>query len=81
MRYIDGIDRKRKISFPESLDDYITEDNPVRIIDAFVDSLDLEGLGFKKVKPSDTGRPGHNPRTILKLYIWVYEQDCIITEA
>ena len=50
MRYIEGISRKRKIPFPEYIDDYITEDNPVRVIDAFVDSLDLDSLGFKKIR-------------------------------
>jgi transposase len=72
MRYIEGIDRRRKISFPEYIDDYITEDNPVRVIDAFVDSLDIEGLGFKNAKPSDTGRPGYDPRALLKLYVYGY---------
>ena len=57
MRYIDGVDRKRKISFPEYIDDYITDDNLVRAIDAFVDSLNIIELGFKNASPSNTGRP------------------------
>ncbi|MGB7606362.1 MAG: IS1182 family transposase [Lutisporaceae bacterium] len=72
MRYIDGVDRKRKISFPEYIDDYITDDNLVRAIDAFVDSLNIIELGFKNASPSNTGRPGYDPRVILKLYIYGY---------
>ncbi|MBU5439835.1 hypothetical protein KQI42_17600 [Tissierella sp. MSJ-40] len=52
MRYIEGINRKSKITFPEYIDDYISEDNPVRIIDAFVTSLDMITLGFKNAAPS-----------------------------
>jgi len=70
MRYIEGISRKRRISFPEYIDDYITEVNPVRVIDAFVDSLDLDTLGFKK--PKDFGRPGYNPADMLKLFMYGY---------
>jgi transposase len=72
MRYIEGVSRKRKISFPEYIDDYITEDNQVRVIDAFVDSLDLEALGFKKAEDINTGRPGYNPADMLKLFMYGY---------
>lgn len=72
MRYIEGIDRKRKIAYPEYIDDYITDDNPVRVIDAFVDALNLEPMGFKNITPSHTGRPGFNPKDLLKLYIYGY---------
>lgn len=72
MRYIEGVNRKRKISFPEYIDDYITEDNQVRVIDAFVDSLDLEALGFKKAEDINTGRPGYNPADMLKLFMYGY---------
>ena len=72
MRYIEGIDRKRKIAYPEYIDDYITDDNTVRVIDAFVNSLDIIELGFKNATPSDTGRLGFNPRDLLKLYIYGY---------
>lgn len=72
MRYIEGVDRRRKISFPEYIDDYITDENPVRVIDVFVDSLDIEELGFKNANPSDRGRPGYDPRVLLKLYIYSY---------
>ena len=72
MRYIEGINRKSKIIFPEYIDDYITEDNPVKIIDAFVESLDMEELEFKNAIPKDKGRPGYNPKDLLKLYIYGY---------
>ncbi len=72
MRYIEGINRKSKIVFPEYIDDYITEDNPVRIIDAFVDTLDIVELGFKNSIPKKRGRPGYNPKDLLKLYIYGY---------
>ncbi|MHB1392571.1 MAG: transposase [Clostridia bacterium] len=67
MRYIEGVDRKRKISFPEYIDDYITDDNPVRVINSFIDSLGIIELGFKNTSPSYTGRPGYDPRVLLKL--------------
>lgn len=72
MRYIEGVNRKRKIAFPEYIDDYITDDNQVRVIDAFVDSLDLGALGFKKAEDINTGRPGYNPADMLKLFMYGY---------
>ncbi|WIV12910.1 IS1182 family transposase [Proteiniborus sp. MB09-C3] len=72
MRYIEGINRKSKIAFPEYIDDYISEDNPVRIIDAFVASLDMIALGFKNAVPKDKGRPSYDPKDLLKLYIYGY---------
>lgn len=72
MRYIEGISRKRRIAYPEYLDDYITEDNPVRVIDTFVDSLDLVQLGFERAVPSNNGRPGYNPADMLKLFLYGY---------
>lgn len=72
MKYIEGIHRKSKISFPESIDDYITDDNPVRVIDAFVLSLNMNDLGFKNTTPPVHGRPGYNPADLLKLYIYGY---------
>jgi transposase len=71
-RFIEGQDRSQTTLFPESLDDYITEDNPVRFIDAFVETLDLEGLGFLRAIPKDTGRPPYDPADLLKLYIYGY---------
>ena len=72
MRYIEGINRKSKIAFPEYIDDYITEDNPVRIIEAFVESLNMIELGFTNAIPKDKGRPGYDPKDLLKLYIYGY---------
>jgi len=72
MAYIEGVARNQVILFPEILDDYIEEDNPIRFIDAFVDSLDLKGLGFKYAVPEPTGRPPYNPADMLRLYIYGY---------
>jgi transposase len=72
MAYIQGQDRNQIILFPESIDEYITEENVVRVIDAFVMALDLQELGFKRAVPSEIGRPPHDPRNILKLYLYGY---------
>ena len=72
MSYIEGIARNQLILFPEAIDDYIEEDNPVQFIDAFVDSLGLEGLGFRYSRPEATGRPPYNPADMLKLYLYGY---------
>lgn len=72
MKYIQGTNRKQVILFPEVVDDYITEENPVRFIDAFVDGLDLKKLGFKHAELSSTGRPPYDPSDLLKLYIYGY---------
>ena len=72
MGHIEGTDRNQRVLFPESLEDYVTDDNPVRFIDAFVDGLNLEGLGFKRVKASSTGRPPYHPGDLLRLYIYGY---------
>lgn len=69
--FIQGESRHQTTLFPEALDDYITEENPIRVIDAFVDSIDLLGLGFKTI-PADTGRPGYHPSMMLKLFIYGY---------
>ncbi len=71
-RFIEGEDRGQSTLFPERLDDWISEDNPVRVIDVFVDELDLGGLGFDRVAPQATGRPGYHPSVLLKLYIYGY---------
>jgi transposase len=71
-RFIEGEDRDQSTLFPERLDDWIGEDNPVRVIDVFVDELDLGGLGFSRVEPRDTGRPGYQCCDLLKLYIYGY---------
>jgi transposase len=71
-RFVEGVDRSQTTLFPESLDDWIGEDNPVRVIDAFVDALDLRVLGFDGVVPKATGRPSYYPAVLLKLYIYGY---------
>ncbi len=71
-RFVEGVDRGQSTLFPECLDDYIGEDNPVRVIDVFVDELDLGGLGFAGVEPEATGRPAYHPAILLKLYIYGY---------
>ena len=69
--FIQGEARHQVTLFPEALDDYIGDENPVRIIDAFVDHLDLSQLGFKTV-PADTGRPAYHPSALLKLFVYGY---------
>src|SRR6516225_2579626 len=71
-RFVEGMDRGQSTLFPECLEDWIYEDNPVRAIDVFVDELDLAGLGFKGVEPEATGRPSYHPSILLKLYIYGY---------
>ena len=71
-RFVEGTDRRQSTLFPECLGDWISEDNPVRVIDVFVDELDLAGLGFKGVEPEVTGRPSYHPSVLLKLYIYGY---------
>lgn len=72
MAYISGADRHQMVLFPESLDEYIGEDNPVRVFDAFVNSLNMEQCGFARSIPAVEGRPGYDPRDLLKLYIYGY---------
>ncbi|MDQ0572318.1 transposase [Variovorax paradoxus] len=71
-RFIEGEDRQQVALLPECLDDYIGEDNPVRVVDAFVEELDLQALGFKGADPAATGRPAYHPAVLLKLYIYGY---------
>ena len=71
-RFVEGIDREQTTLFPECLEDWIDQDNPVRAIDAFVDNLDLPGVGFEGVAPEATGRPSYHPSGLLKLYIYGY---------
>ena len=72
MDYIRGVSREQVMLFPESVEDYITEDNPVRFIDAFVSGLDLAGLGFNRAQPAETGRPAYDPGDLLRLYLYGY---------
>jgi transposase len=70
--FVEGMGREQGTLFPARLDDYVGEDNPVRAVDVFVDNLDLDKLGFIRVQPLDIGRPGYDPRIMLKLYIYAY---------
>ncbi len=72
MGYIAGTERSEVLLFPEALDDYITPENPVRFIDAFISSLDLGELGFTRATPAATGRPAYAPADLLKLYVYGY---------
>ena len=71
-RFIEGQDRNQVTLLPECLDDYIGEDNPVRVVDAFVDELDLETLGFEGATAAATGRPSYHPSVLLKVYVYGY---------
>lgn len=71
-RFVEGTDRSQSILFPEQLDDYVTEDNVVRVIDAFIEALDLGKLGFAGAEPSRTGRPSYHPAVLLGIYIYGY---------
>ncbi len=71
-RFIEGRDRRQSFLLPECVDDYVGEDNPVRVIEAFVDELNLIELGFIRATPAETGRPGYHPATLLKLYLYGY---------
>jgi transposase len=71
-RFVEGLDRTQSSLFPERLEDWIHDDNPVRVIDVFVDELDLGGLGFGRIEPRATGRPSYHPSVLLKLYIYGY---------
>ncbi len=72
MAYKKGEDRRQKVFFPDCIDEYVEGDAPVRLFDAFVDSLDMKKLGFVRSTPKDTGTPGYDPRDLLKLYIYGY---------
>src|ERR1019366_5923899 len=71
-RYVEGENRAQSTLFPESLEDYIAEDNPVRVVDVFVDELDLKQLGLDGAEPEAPGRPAYHPGTRLKIYIYGY---------
>ena len=68
-RFVEGTDRGQSTLFPECLEDWIDQNNPVQVIDVFVDELDLAELGFDGVAPEATGRPSYHPSVLLKLYI------------
>jgi transposase len=71
-RFVEGQDRRQLILLPDCLGDYVGEDNPVRVVDAFIDELDLAVLGFAGVVPEATGRPSYHPVTLLKIYLYGY---------
>ena len=71
-RFVEGTDRSQTTLFPECLDDWIDEDNPVRVIEVFIDELDLAALGFSGMMPAATGRPAYHPSTLLKIYLYGY---------
>ena len=71
-RFVEEADRGQWMLLPECLDDFIDESNPVRVIDAFVDALDLAEMSFEGVEPAATGRPSYHPSVLLKLYIYGY---------
>jgi transposase len=71
-RFVEGEDRRQGVLLPEYLDDWVSEENPVRAIEVFVDALDLGALGFEGVEPAATGRPGYHPGLMLKLYVYGY---------
>jgi transposase len=70
--FIEGRDRRQGALLPEHLEDYVSEENPVRVIEAFVEELDLTALGFARVQAASTGRPGYHPGSLLKLYLYGY---------
>ena len=71
-RFIQGEQRTQITLLPEMLDDYITEENSVRVVDVFIDNLDLQSLGFEGATPAATGRPSYHPAVLLKLYVYGY---------
>ncbi|RYE50294.1 MAG: transposase, partial [Hyphomicrobiales bacterium] len=70
--FVEGADRDQASFLPARLEDYVSPDHPVRVIDAFLDDLDLAELGFARAQPAATGRPGYAPGTMLKLYVYSY---------
>src|SRR5205807_5651192 len=71
-RFIDGEDRMQPALLPHSLEDYVGEENPVRVVEVFIDELDLAALGFSGMTPAATGRPAYHPSTLLKIYLYGY---------
>ncbi len=71
-RFVEGVDRGQGTLFPDRLEDWVGDDNAVRVVDAFVDELDLGDLGFDRVQPLSTGRPSYHPSVLPKLYVYGY---------
>jgi transposase len=72
MKYIEGQKRDQITFLPDCIEDYIGENNPVRVIDAFIDGLDMDTAGFQRATPNEMGRPSYDPRDLLKLYVYGY---------
>jgi hypothetical protein len=73
-RFIDGEDRMQRALLPHSLEDYVDEENPVRVIEVFIHELDLAALGFSGMTPAATGRPAYHPSTLLKIYLYAFSR-------
>jgi len=71
-RFVEGEDRRQAALLPSCLDDDVADDNPARVVDVYVDELDLRALGFEGMAPASPGRPAYHPRTLLKLHIYGY---------
>lgn len=71
-RFVEGEDRRQQWLLPTCIEDYVCEENPVRVIEAYVDELDLAALGFHRARPAATGRPAYHPATLLKIYLYGY---------
>ena len=71
-RFIEGENKYQSTLFPEILDEYIAENNPVRVVEVFIEELDLNQLGFHKVNPHVNGRPSYHPSVLLKIYVYGY---------
>src|SRR5476651_82285 len=71
-RFVEGENRRQAVLLPEYLDDYVSEENPVRVIEVFVEELELGALGFAGVVPEATGRPAYHPSVLLKIYVYGY---------
>ena len=78
-RFVEGEDRRQGVLLPEYLDDYVSEDNPVRVIDVFVDAMDLGALGFSGVAPEATGRPAYHLGLLLKIYLYGYNDQIALS--
>ena len=73
MEYISGVDKGQVVMLPDCVDDYVGADNPVRVMDAYIDSLELSALGFRRAQPNETGRPSYSPRSVETVFVWLYE--------
>ena len=71
-RFVEGEDRAQQVMVPPNLEDYVGEDNPVRVVDVYIDEQDLAALGFARVMPKVTSRPAYHPSTLLKIYLYGY---------